>query len=119
MKRIFSILILASFALGLNAQEDEKKLWQPYFIYPRDGQLNQHINLNGNWELSHLDKPIVSVDELKKNKKDSFTTQIPNSVHWSYYKAEKLPHPYASLNHLQYKWITDKVWYYQKKVIIP
>ena len=96
-----------------------ENLCQPYFIYPRSGQLNQHIDLSGNWELSHLSRPIASIDELMNNKKDPFMTQIPNSVHWSYHKAGKLPHPYASLNHLQYSWITDKVWYYQKKVLIP
>ncbi len=96
-----------------------ENLCQPYFIYPRSEQLNQHIDLSGNWELSHLSRPIASIDELMNNKKDPFLTQIPNSVHWSYQKAGKLPHPYVSLNHLQYSWVTDQVWYYQKKVLIP
>jgi beta-mannosidase len=112
MKKIFSILTMTLIILNSSAQVNEKKLWQPNYIFPREAKFSEQISLNGNWEISHM-------GELKINKKDPFTTQIPNSVHWSYYKAEKLPHPYASLNHKQYIWITDKVWYYQKKVIIP
>jgi beta-mannosidase len=119
MKRFISVVILTSFALISSSQIVEKELWQPYFIYPREVQSNQHISLEGIWKLSHTDKPIDFPEELKTNKKDPFDTEIPNSVQWSYFQAGKLPHPYVSLNYLQYKWITEKVWYYQKEIAIP
>lgn len=93
------------------------KLWQPYWINPRV-QENQHIDLAGSWELSYMDAPVSNVSELI-NRKDPFETQVPNSIHWSYYKAGKLPHPYAHKNSTQYRWIEEKAWYYQKEVVIP
>jgi beta-mannosidase len=92
------------------------KLEQPYRITPRANNA-QHIDLTGTWELSYMDNPIVSIVELK-NRKDAFETQVPNSVHWSYFKAGKLPHPYAHKNSAQYRWIEKKAWYYQKEVQI-
>jgi len=93
------------------------KLWQPYWINPRV-QEDQHIDLAGSWELSYMDAPVSNVSELK-NRKDPFETQVPNSVHWSYYKAGKLPHPYAHKNSTQYRWIEEKAWYYRKEVQVP
>lgn len=118
MKGIFSIVLISLVVLNLTAQTPERNLWQPYYISPRVESVNQHIPLNGTWNISYMDEPILSTGELK-NSKDPFETQIPNSVHWSYFKEGKLPHPYMSLNHLQYKWITGKVWYYQKEIDIP
>ncbi len=92
------------------------KLWQPFRITPR--MESRHIDLSGTWELSHMDTPVLSVAELQ-NRKDPFDTQVPNSVHWSYFKAGKLPHPYAHLNALQYQWMEEKAWYYKKEVTIP
>jgi len=65
-----------------------------------------------------MDSPIHSLYELK-NRKDSFKTQIPNSIQWSYYKAGKLAYPYAHKNSDQYQWMDEKVWYYKKEVMIP
>lgn len=91
-------------------------LWQPYFISPRSGL--QHIDLSGTWTLSHRDTCAVTPADLR-NRKDAFETSVPNSVHWSYYKAGKLPHPYANLNSTQYRWIEEKAWYYEKNVEVP
>lgn len=92
-----------------------QKLWQPYRITPRVGL--QHIELSGDgWELSHTDQPIT---DLKQPRKDAFQTSVPNSIHWSLYKAGKLPHPYYNKNSVQYRWAEEKAWYYKKTVDIP
>ncbi|MBN8825718.1 MULTISPECIES: sugar-binding domain-containing protein [unclassified Spirosoma] len=99
-----------------NPFADEKnKLWQPYRITPRSG--TQHVSLSGDgWELSHTDAPIT---DLKAPRKDAFQTSIPNSVHWSYFKAGKLPHPYYHKNSDQYKFMDEKAWYYRKTFSTP
>lgn len=93
------------------------KLWQPYRITPRAESI-QHIDLSGSWELSYMDMPVSGIDELK-DRKDAFETQVPNSIHWSYFKAGKLPHPYAHKNSTLYRWIEEKAWYYRKEVFLP
>lgn len=91
-----------------------RKLWQPYRITPRTGA--QHIDLAGAWELSHTDKPVAN---LQQPRQDAFQTTVPNSVHWSYFQAGKLPHPYAHKNADLYGWLDEKVWYYRKAVPVP
>ncbi len=91
-------------------------LWQPYYITPR--ATAQHLDLSGAWTLSHRDTCALNAAELK-DQKDPFITTVPNSVHWSYYKAGKLPHPYAHINSSQYRWIEEKAWYYEKEVFLP
>ncbi|QHV94146.1 glycoside hydrolase family 2 protein [Spirosoma endbachense] len=118
MKKI-TLCLLNVLALinSVSAQSDTtaRKLWQPYRISPRTGA--QHIDLSGNgWELSYADQP---VKDVKQARKDAFQTTVPNSVHWSYYKAGKLPHPYYHKNSTQYRWIEEKAWYYKKSVTIP
>jgi beta-mannosidase len=111
---VISLLLLANL---VSAQSDTTapKLWQPYRITPRTG--TQHVSLSGDsWELSHTDQPIT---DLNAPRKDAFQTSIPNSVHWSYFKAGKLPHPYYHKNSTQYRWIEEKAWYYKKSVSIP
>lgn len=119
--------VLALFLLGLVqglyvygqqavGEATKQTLWQPYRITPRTD--SQHIDLNGTWELAYMDKPIENFAELKA-KKDPFQTEVPNSIHWSLYKAGKLPHPYAHLNATKYRWVETKVWYYKKNVKIP
>ncbi len=93
------------------------KLLQPFRITPRADE-SRHIDLSGRWELSYMDSSILWIDDLK-DRQDPFETQVPNSVQWSYYKAGKLPHPYANKNSVQYRWIEEKAWYYRKEVMIP
>jgi beta-mannosidase len=102
-------------AIGFGQQPESPKLWSPYRITPRTGA--QHIDLSGsNWELSHTDQPVI---DLKQPRKDAFQTTVPNSVHWSLYKAGKLPHPYYARNSTQYRWVEEKAWYYKKSVDVP
>lgn len=90
-------------------------LASPYRITPRTG--TQHVELSGSdWELSHADGPVSSPREPRK---DAFATTVPNSVHWSYFKAGKLPHPYAHKNSEQYAWLDQKAWYYRKTFATP
>lgn len=118
--KYFSLLLLITlfnpYVVSAQPISNGKELWQPYFITPRAEA--QHIDLSGAWKLSHRDTCAVTAAELH-DRKDSFETTIPNSVHWSYYKAGKLPHPYAHLNSTQYRWIEEKAWYYEKEVVVP
>jgi beta-mannosidase len=117
MKQLFPLFVLLMVSLVTVAQSDTsaRKLWQPYRISPRTGA--QHMDLSGSgWELSYTDQPISTVKQARKY---AFQTSVPNSVHWSYYKAGKLPHPYYHKNSTQYRWIEEKTWYYKKPVSIP
>ena len=99
------------------AQTTDKTLWQPYRVTERSG--GQHIELSGaGWSLGHADKPIKSLSELS-GLKDVFQTTIPNSVHWSYFKAGKLPHPYYHKNSEKYTWLDEKAWYYRRSFKMP
>jgi beta-mannosidase len=112
MKKIlFALLFITQ---GVIAQKSQN-LWQPYRISERVG--SQHLDLSGSgWELSHTDQP---VSDLKSPRKDAFQTSIPNSVHWSYFKAGKLPHPYYNKNSVLYEFMDEKVWYYKKTFKMP
>ena len=108
---LFFLLVISKSTFA----QPPKNLWQPYRITERDGA--QHIDLSGDgWELSHTDRP---VDDIRAARKDAFPTSIPNSVHWSYYKAGKLPHPYYNKNSVLYKFTDEKVWYYRKSFKNP
>src|SRR3712207_2145684 len=108
LKHIIAIIIAAGCSLA-SAQETKKdsSLWQPYYITPRTGA--EHIDLSGTWELSHTDKPVAQLKELDK-RKEPFQTEVPNSIHWSLYKAGKLAHPYVNKNSSLYSWVDEKAW---------
>lgn len=106
MKNYLISLLLLSSGL-LQAQE---KLWKPWYVNPRSSE--QHINLDGKWQLSYRDTPITDFSQLKSQ--ENFETSIPSSIHWSLYNAGKLPHPYYNKNSDKYKWVDEKVWYYTK-----
>ncbi len=110
---LFITITISSFSFA----QKQKTLWQPFRITPRELS-HQHIDLSGNWNISYMDNHVSSVNELK-DKKDVFETTVPNSVQWSYYKAGKLPHPYANKNSELYGWMDEKVWYYEKEIKIP
>lgn len=116
-KNSFTLVLIL---LGLNGQllaQTPPNLWQPYRISERSGA--RHLNLSGDaWTLGHADQPINKLAELSRLK-DVFSTTVPNSVHWSYYKAGKLPHPYHHRNSIQYEFMDEKVWYYQKSFKMP
>ncbi|GAB3710372.1 glycoside hydrolase family 2 protein [Spirosoma flavus] len=110
-----TLLALSLPASTVAQRADSTKLWSPYRITPRVG--SQHIDLSGaGWELSYTDTPVTS---LKEPRQGAFQTTIPNSVHWSLYKAGKLPHPYYGLNSTKYRWAEEKAWYYKKSFEIP
>ncbi|WP_149244142.1 glycosyl hydrolase 2 galactose-binding domain-containing protein [Dyadobacter sp. 32] len=118
MKGFFLIpLILFLNLHQAEGQSKDKSLWQPYRVSERAGQ--QHIDLSGEgWTLGHMDRPVNSKSELS-GVKDVFPTSVPNSVHWSYFKAGKLPHPYYHKNSVQYEWMDQKVWYYRRSFKMP
>lgn len=114
-KKIMVFCLLITYGVN-NTALQAQNLWQPWYIFPRAGA--QHIALNGTWELSYMDAPVETLQQLSQ-RKDPFQTQIPNSVHWSLYKAGKLPHPYYNNNASLYKWTDEKVWYYVKTFELP
>lgn len=99
------------------AQTADKRLWQPYHVTPRSEA--QHVDLKGTWQLSYADAPISDLRDLKTQQKEAFQTTVPNSIHWSLYKAGKLPHPYQNKNSSLYKWVDEKVWYYERSFQLP
>lgn len=115
LKRIMALYLVITYLVNGTALHAQH-LWQPWYIFPRAGA--QHIDLNGTWELSYMDAPVETLQQLSQ-RKDPFPTQIPNSVHWSLYKAGKLPHPYYNNNASLYKWTDEKVWYYVKAFDLP
>lgn len=115
MKPYF-LLFLLSTSVPIIAQEQGAKLETPYYISPRTG--SHHIDLSSGWLLGNKDNPVKNTLELA-GINEWITVAYPTSVHWAYYKAGKLPHPYAHKNSTQYRWIEEKVWYYQKNVMIP
>lgn len=109
-------IVVISCALFCTLLTEAQNLWSPYTVSKRSGA--QHIDLAGTWELSYKDQPIKNLAELSSNK-DAFQTEVPNSIHWSLYKAGKYPHPYAHKNSSLYSWVDEKAWYYKKSIDIP
>ncbi|HBL76481.1 MAG TPA: beta-mannosidase [Prolixibacteraceae bacterium] len=114
MKLYFSIYLLFIAMLTM-ALDKEKSLETPYYIFPRQG--TQHIDLSTDWQLSCTDTELTDVGKLPG--KSLVSVQYPTTVHTALYKAGVLPNPYANLNSIQYRWVEEKVWYYQKSVVIP
>lgn len=106
---VIQLLIQVGFAKAQN-------LSQPWYIEPRTDA--RHIDLSGKWKLSYLDQQLTELKALA-NVKNTFETTVPNSIQWSLYKAGKLPHPYYNRNADQYKFVDEKVWYYQKNFDLP
>ena len=113
------ILAIATIVLCpsvMRAQQEEKSLWQPYYIWPRAGA--QHILLDGAWELGRRDSPIAGPEDLDAQSKWT-RVQVPSSVQWALFESGELPHPYHHLNSKQYTWVPDKVWYYRRQFEVP
>lgn len=111
-----AILLFAAGCQLLRAQpQSDRTLWQPYYIDPRTGE--QHVSLDGNWQLGYRDVPIKSALDLDQQK--WIRAEVPTSAQWALYQAGVLPYPYAHLNTRQYAWVPDKVWYYQRQFEVP
>ena len=116
MKTILLYLFLAIVPVELLcAQNQSHKLETPYYISPRHG--NQHIDLITDWQLSFTDSMLSEISQLPG--KSPVLVKEPTSVHWALNKAGILPNPYANKNSTLYRWIEEKVWYYQKTFEIP
>lgn len=115
MKASLSFIIIFLSVITGMAAEEIVKLGQPYYITPR--LENQHIDISSDWKLGYLDNPVQNISETEKIK-DWIQVEYPTSVQWAMYKAGKLPHPYEHENSLQYRWIEDKLWYYQKEFTV-
>jgi beta-mannosidase len=102
--------------VAARAQQEEKPLWQPYYISPRSGA--QHISLDGEWELGYRDAPITRLEDLRDQPK-WISARVPSSVQWALYRAGELPHPYYHLNSKKYTWVPDKIWYYRRQFQVP
>jgi beta-mannosidase len=108
-----ALLLLADIAPAAQA---ETSLVQPFFISPRTGQ--QHVSLDGDWELAHRDAPVAGPDELRQQSK-WIRAQVPGSVQWALHRAGELPPPYDHRNAKQYVWVLGETWYYRKTFQVP
>ena len=98
------------------AQQMGKTLWQPFYVGPRTGQ--QHISLDGEWDLGYRDTPIESLQDLASQSK-WIRADVPGSAQWALYRAGELPDPYLHMNAKKYDWVVEKVWYYRKSFQVP
>jgi beta-mannosidase len=112
---ILRIALFVSMATSARAGT-ETPLWQPYRITPRVG--DQHVSLDGTWQLVYRDAAIDGPDALTHQEK-WISAEVPGTVQWSLNRAGLLPHPYVHLNSKQYSWVDEKVWYYRKAVRLP
>lgn len=112
MKQIIYLFILGFIAsLNLFSQN----LVQPYYITPRTE--NQHIDLSESWQLNYTDDALEDITDLPAN--NWVIVKEPTSVQIAWYKAGKLPDPYAHLNAEDYVWMEEKAWYYKKEFEMP
>jgi beta-mannosidase len=122
MKTLFYALIalvtifVGSAPAAPQPPQDEKTLWQPYYIWPRSEQ--QHLSLDGDWELGYRDTPVERLDQLSQLQR-WIHARVPTSVQWALYAAGELPHPYYHLNSKKYTWVPDKVWYFRRTFQLP
>jgi len=113
---VLAVLIFGGLQLVARAESaGGNPLWQPFYVDARAGE--QHLSLDGAWELGYRDTPIAAVAELGGQKWIAAT--VPTSAQWALYKAGVLPYPYAHLNTRQYMWVVDKVWYYRRRFDVP
>jgi len=117
MNYLFKFTLLVLFLIGLQTTllSQENLLNQPYYIFPRTQ--NQHIDLSTDWQLSYSDSLLTDISKLPG--KQVVQVKEPTTVHMTLHKAGLLPDPYANLNSSLYRWIEEKVWYYQKSFTIP
>jgi beta-mannosidase len=111
MIRVALFLLLAVAALA-----QDKSLWQPYYVWPREGA--QHLDLSRDWELTDREKELANGESIPSDSKWR-KVQRPTSVQMALHKAGELPHPYEHLNSDKYKWVDEKVWYYRKTFTAP
>jgi beta-mannosidase len=111
-----AILLIAIGHQALKAQQPSgDPIWKPFYVDARTGE--QHLSLNGAWELGYRDAAIAAPGELDQQK--WISADVPTSAQWALYKAGVLPYPYAHLNTRKYAWVPDKVWYFRRNFEVP
>ena len=110
-------ILLASIFQGFSQEKSEgvQHLESPYYVFPRSGI--QHIDLSPNWKLTSVDIPVESLAALSGG--EWIDVARPTSVQMAYFKAGKLPEPYANLNSALYHPLEQKVHYYRKSFSTP
>src|ERR1035437_10674801 len=102
---IAALLFLSAGPQSLNAQQpSQKTLSQPFYVDSRSGE--QHISLNGDWQLGYRDKGIAAVADLEKQK--WINAEVPTSAQWALYKAGAMPYPYEHPHTKKYALVPDK-----------
>jgi beta-mannosidase len=86
-------------------------LVQPYYIEPRS--TDNSISLDGEWDFCCTDEE-TELDKLIFEHKAS----VPESIYHSLHRAGLLPDPYVGTNSHLYRFTTNKVWYYRRKINI-
>lgn len=115
--QLYQAAIAATLLIGVaQAQSpNDKPLWKPFYIDARSAE--QHLSLNGEWQLGYRDTAIATPSDLNDQK--WIKAAVPTSAQWALYDAGVLPYPYAHLNTQKYTWVPDKVWYYRRSFKIP
>ena len=98
------------------AQPEEKNLGEPFYISVRTGQ--QHVSLDGEWDLGYRDTSVASPQDLGSQPK-WIHAQVPGSVQMALFRASELPNPYVRMNAKKYVWVLGKTWYYRKTFTVP
>jgi len=91
------------------------RLESPYYTFPRSG--NRHVDLSEGWKLTSTDSQISSLSEL--DGAEFFDVATPAALHMAYYRAGKLPHPYAHENSDLYLPLESKAHYYTRTFDTP
>ncbi len=111
-----ALLLVSIGQLAVHAQPAKvNTLWQPFYVDARSGE--QHLSLDGDWQLGYRDSAIATVADLGEQK--WIKAEVPTSAQWALYKAGVLPYPYAHLNTKKYKWVPEKVWYFERHFDVP
>ena len=118
LKTFLALLLTPLFLVSGVAETGVAKsnLINPFYIQPRTGQ--QHIALDGDWDLSWRDSAIASPADLSQQSK-WIHAQLPGSVQVALFRAGELPNPYIHMNAKKYVWVLGKTWYYRKSFTVP
>ena len=112
LQKIFVLIPVIFSSLGAFAQEKEdvKRLESPYYVFPRTAA--QHIDMSSGWKLTSIKSPVANLSALSGG--EWIDVNEPAAVQLAYYRAGKLPYPYANLNSNLYEPLEQKIHYYKK-----
>lgn len=79
------------------------------FIEKRSGAT--HLSLDGKWQFTYFERPADDILSISYK----LTATLPQSAGWCLFESGELPHPYYGTNSEKYKFITDRVFYFNRR----